>query len=495
MKKFVYIIFLTVSIFTVSCKKDLTDLNVNPNRPTVVGSETLFSNATVNLSDLMAYTNVNFNNFRLFVQYWTETIYRDETRYNLNQRSIPDTWWARIYRDVLRDLVESSRQVDKEGLNAAEAKNRKAINELLMVYSYYVLITTFGDVPYSDALNIDNIQPKYDKASDIYADQVKKLDAALASLDPTAASYGGADFISNGDVAGWVKFGNSLKMRMGMLVADIDPATAKAMVEQAAPNVVLSNNENIQMHYLSSPPNTNPVWEDLIQSGRHDFVAAKPFIDSLLFKKDRRIYSFFAPALTEGKGFVGQNPGSRAAFNDFAAPSSKVSDPTAPFTYFSYSEMEFYKAEAVERGFVVGGTAEDHYNNAIDASFLEWNVVDSTDNLPKTTEQLALEYRSQPSVTYSTAPGDYKQKIGVQSWIALYNRGYDAWTQWRRLDWPKLNVPSGAAPNFSSDETPQVIVRLTYPVVEQNLNKANYEQASTSIGGDRKTQKLWFDKF
>ena len=495
MKKLIYILLLTVSLFTLSCKKNLTDLNVNPNRPITVASETLFSNAAVNLSDLMAHTNVNYNNFRLFVQYWTETIYRDETRYNLNQRSIPDNWWAWLYRDVIRDLVEASRQVDKEGLNAAEAKNRKAINDLLSVYSYYVLITSFGDVPYTAALDIDNTQPKYDKASDIYTAQLQLLNAALASLDPSAGSYGGADFILGGDVAGWVKFGNSLKMKMGMLVADSDPATGKTLVEQAAPNVVLSNSENIMMHFLSSPPNTNPVWEDLVQSGRHDFVAAKPFIDTLLAKNDGRILSFFDRSISNGI-FVGQRPGSRAAFNDFSSPSSaNVANPASPFTYFSYSEMEFYKAEAVERGFAVGGTAEQHYNNAIDASFMEWNVTDTVTVAPKTAQELALIYRSQPSVRYTTAQGDYKQKIGVQSWIAFYNRGYDAWTQWRRLDWPKLNLPSGAAPNFASDETPEVIVRLTYPVVEQNLNKASYDAASGSIGKDRKTQRLWFDKF
>jgi hypothetical protein len=148
--------------------------------------------------------------------------------------------------------------------------------------------------------------------------------------------------------------------------------------------------------------------------------------------------------------------------------------------------MEFYKAEAVERGFNVGGgTAEEHYRNAVIASILEWGG---------TLEQ-AQEYYGQPSVSYNTAPGDWKRKIGIQSWIALYNRGYDAWTEWRRLDWPKLEVPFGADPNFSTGETPQVIVRLSYPVVEQNLNKANYDAASASIGKDWKTQKLWFDKF
>jgi hypothetical protein len=485
MKKLIYVLFFGASLFTVSCKKDITDLNVNPNRPVVVGSETLFSNASLNLSDLMAHTNVNYNNFRLFVQYWTETIYRDETRYNLNQRSITDRWWAVLYRDVLRDLLESSRMVDKEGLNAGVAKNRKAINEILSVYSYYVLITSFGDVPYTQALDIETIQPKYDKATDIYTDLVKRLNAAIGSLDVSAGSFGSADFILGGDVAGWKRFGNSLKMRMGMLVADSDPATAKLLVEQAAPNVISSNSQNIQMNYLSSPPNTNPVWEDLIQSGRHDFVAAKPFIDTLVAKNDPRLPYYFDQALTAGRGFVGQVPGNRASFNDYSAPSALVSDPQSPFVYFSYSEMEFYKAEAIERGFAVGGTAASHYNNAVTASIMEWGGSAAD----------AAAYLAQPSVAYATAAGTYKQKIGVQSWIAFYNRGYDAWTQWRRLDWPKLSVPAGATANFSSDETPQVIVRLTYPVVEQNLNKANYDQASNSVGKDRKTQKLWFDKF
>jgi hypothetical protein len=485
MKKVIYVSLVMGTLSFASCKKDITELNINPNRPTIVSSGSLYSNASVNLSDLMAHTNVNYNNFRLFVQYWTETIYRDETRYNLNQRSIPDNWFTWLYRDVIEDLAEASKVIDQEGLPAAEAKNRKAINEMLTVYAYYTLITSFGDVPYSEALNIDNLQPKYDNASAIFTDIAKRLDAALAAVDPTASGYGTADLILGGDVAGWMKFGNSLKMRMGMLIADVDPATSMAMVQQAAPGVIINNGENIQMHYLAAPPNTNPVWEDLIQSGRHDFVAAKPFIDTLKAHGDPRLPLFYAEAITPGKGFVGQSPGGRAAFNDFSAPSSKVSDPQSPFTFFSYSEMEFYKAEALARGIAVGGTIEEHYNNAITASIEEWGG----------TAADAAAYLAQPSVKFSADNGDFKKKIGVQSWIAFYNRGYEAWTQWRRLDWPKLELPAGAAPNFSSDETPQVIVRLSYPVVEQNLNKANYEQASSSIGNDRKTQKLWFDKF
>lgn len=477
--------FLAATFLFVSCKKNITDLNINPTRPSVVASANLFSNASVNLADNLASTNVNINNFRLFVQYWTETIYRDETWYNLNARSIPDKWWDGFYRDMIMDLTEASRVVDNENLilTAAEIKNRKAINEILIVFAYYHLITSFGDVPYDQALNIENLQPKYDKASEIFDKILIRLDAALAALVPTVAGYGSADLILHDDINGWKRFGNCLKMRMGMLIADADPSKAQSMILQAAPNVISSNAENIRMAYLASPPNTNPVWEDLIQSGRHDFVAAKTFMDTLAANDDPRIPFYFDPAITAGNGYVGQEPGVRATFNNFSAPSSTLSNPQYPHTFFSYAEMEFYKAEAIERGINVGGTAQQHYNNGIDASIIEWGGTAAT----------ALAYRSKPTINYTTASGNYKKKIGVQSWIALYNRGYDAWTQWRRLDYPQLPVPTGAI--FADGETPSVITRLTYPVVEQNLNKRNYETASLGIGKDQITQKLWFDKF
>ena len=485
MKKIFSFLFVLAATMLVSCKKDITDLNENPIRPALVPSASLFSNAEVNLADVMASTNVNTNNFRLFVQQWTETIYRDETRYNLNQRSIPDRFWTELYRDVIKDLTEASRLVDAEtlSLTAAQIKNRKAINEILISYSYYVLLSTFGDIPYEEALDVENLQPKYDKAADVFAKVATRLDAALTNLDPSASAYGSADLILNDDIAAWKRFGNSLKMRMGMLILDVDFGTASTMIKAAAPNVISSNEENIQMKYLASPPNTNPVWEDLVQSGRHDFVAAMPFIDTLKKYRDPRLSQFFNEAVTSGVGYAGQKPGDRATFNNFSAPSDQIAAPEAPFTFFSYSEMEFYKAEAVARGITVGGTVQEHYSNAVAASILEWGG----------TNEDALTYLAQPGVNYATALGTYKQKIGLQSWIALYNRGYDAWTQLRRLDYPVLQVPSGAV--FAAGETPDIIKRMTYPVIEQNLNKANYDAASQSIGKDVITQRLWWDKY
>ena len=475
MKKIILLAILLPAFVLVSCKKNLSDLNINPKLPVSVGSAPLFTNAAANLSDLMAHTNVNFNNFRLFVQYWSETTYTDEANYDMNGRSIPDRWFATLYRDVIKDLAEASKIVPTEtvNLNETQMKNRIAINDILTVYSYYTLITTFGNVPFSEALSVDTVlQPKYDDAASIFNSLTQKLDAALANLDPAEASYGSADIILNGDAQRWVTFANSLKMKMGILIADSDPSKASSMILAAAPNVVSSNADNLSIQYVSSPPNTNPVWEDLVQSGRHDFVAANTIIDTMNKLKDPRLPFYFAPI---GDKFVGQPYGTGGG--SFSDPSDIIKSPTNPFVFFSYAEMEFYKAEAIERGIAVGGTAEEHYNNAVTASIEEWGG----------SAAQAATYLAQPGVKYSTAAGDWKRKIGVQSWLAFYNRGYDAWTQWRRLDWPKL-LPG---PEALSD----VPVRMTYPVLEQNLNKANYEEASSAIGSDDVATKLWFDKF
>ncbi len=476
-----------MSLFAVSCKKNITDLNNDPKQPGIVPSATLFSNASINLADELASTNVNTNNFRLFSQFWAETSYPDETDYNLDGRQIPDRWFAAFYRDIIKDFTESSTLLDAEQASIpapntdAVYKNKKAVIEILTVFSYYHLVTSFGNIPYTDALNIDNSTPAYDDASEVYNKLIIRLDAAMGAMDPAQDGFGTADIILKGDMNAWKMFANCLKMRMGLLIADVDPTQASTMILAAAPNVISSNSENLMIHYLTAPPNTNPVWEDLVQSGRFDFVGANTFVDKLKALNDPRLPLFFEQ--NSDAAYAGGIYGSANTYNNFSAPSTKLSAPDFPFTFFSYAEMEFDKAEAIERGIAVGGTAEQHYNNAIDASILEWGGTLSE----------ALVYRSQPSVNYTTASGTYKEKIGVQSWIALYDRGYDAWTQWRRLDYPRLMPPADGI--FKDGETPGVIVRLTYPVQEQNLNKANYEAASAAIGKDQITQKLWFDKF
>jgi len=68
----------------------------------------------------------------------------------------------------------------------------------------------------------------------------------------------------------------------------------------------------------------------------------------------------------------------------------------------------------------------------------------------------------------------------------LYNRGFESWTSYRRLDFPVLTAPVDAAVN-------QVPTRYTYPAREETLNSANNAAASSAIGGNTLTTKLFWD--
>jgi len=325
-------------------------------------------------------------------------------------------------------------------------------------------------------LDINKPFPKYDDAKTIYNDLLSRLDAAIGNLNTSAESFGSADIIYHGDVAAWKKFANSFKVKMGMTIADDDNAKAKSVVESAvAAGVFTSNADNAEFQYLSAPPNTNPIWVDLVQSGRKDFIASEAIIETMKTFEDPRLDNYFTEDASGD--YSGTVAGAGGNYATFSKPANAIIAPDFPALLLDYAEIEFFLAEARERGYNVGGTAQQHYNNAITASILYWGG----------TSAQATAYLAQPSVNYTSAAGSYKEKIGVQKWIALYNRGWDAWIEWRRLDYPHLDP--------AVDAQSEIPLRYPYPVNEQNVNRLNYEAAAAAIGGDVVETKLWWDKF
>lgn len=469
-------IILSTVLLAASCTKNLTDLNSNPKKPAAVAAATLFANAEVAVTDNLTSTNVNLNIFRLLSQQWTETTYPDESQYDLSTRNIPQSWWHALYRDVLADLAEAKKIITADGtLDAGVKKNQLAQIEIVNIYTYSVLVNTFGNIPYTDALDVENLSPEYDDQATVYLNLLDRLDAAIADLDPASESFGASDVLYQGDVAAWRKFANSLKLRMGMTIADANAARAKKAVEEASPNAFTSADEDAIFPYSTIPPNTNPLWVDLVQSGRLDFVGANTLIDTMNALSDPRRPFFFG--LAPGGVYKGGIYGTSNDYSAFSPVGDLLRAKDFPSVWIDYTEVEFLRAEAIERGFTVAGAAAAHYTNAITASIVSWGG----------TEAQAAAYLAQPRVAYATATGGWKGKIGVQKWFALYNRGFEAWTEWRRLDYPQL-----VAPEEAISEIP---VRFPYPVSEQNLNKINYDKAASDIGGDEVTTKLFWDKF
>jgi hypothetical protein len=470
------ILALVPALFFVGCTKDLTTLNVDPKKPLTVTSASLFTSAQHNLVDILTSANVNRNIFRLIEQHWQETTYVDESQYDITTREIPDNLWDIFYRDVLNNFEASRKIMAVDVPDAAQLKNELAILDIMEVYAWHYIVTTYGNVPYTDALNTANTFPKYDDALTIYKALLTRLDLDIAALTVGAASLGSADAIYAGDPAQWKLFANSLKLKMALTISDADNALAKTTAESAvASGVFASNEDNAKFPYVSATPNTNPVWVDLVQSGRKDFVAASTITDIMNDLNDPRLPLFFTEDPTGG--YSGGTPGASSAYANFSHPADLITTPAFPGNILDYSEVRFLLAEAVARGYAVGGTAAIHYTAAITASILDWGG----------TAGAAATYVAQPSVAYATAIGNFKQKIGTQKWLALYNRGTDAWVDQRRLDFPVLPEAEDAQSGFP--------VRFSYPVKEQNVNNVNRTAAAAAIGGDAVETKLFFDKF
>ena len=474
MKK--YIVLLLVCGFAMSCNKDFDSLNTDIKNPKDVDPSFLFAGAQRQMSDVLTNSNVNFNIFRLVSQYWNETTYIDESNYDLKRRNIPQNFWNQMYVDVIKALVDCKEQIKRTDATLADPANinRNAMADIMIVYADSILVNTYGDVPYSEALDINKVYPKYDDGATIYADLLTRLDKDLAALDDTSDGFGGGDLFMGGNVTKWKVFANSLKLRLGMTIADSDPTLAKTVVEAAAPNVMQSSADNLVFHYLASPPNTNPVWVDLVQSNRKDFIAAKTIIDIMAGVNDPRMPFYFTT--DAAGGYSGATIGAKSNYSNFSKPNNSLLAQDADAILMDYSEISFYLAEAVERGFI-GGVAATYYEEGVRSSIINWGGTDA----------MATTYLQQADVAYATAPGDYKQKIGTQKWLALYNRGFEAWGEVRRLDWPKMTTPVKPKSGFP--------VRYTYPVQEQNLNTANWTTASAAIGGDVVETKLFWDKF
>jgi hypothetical protein len=467
------LLFLSLIVFVLgACTENISDYNKDTKNPEEVPAASLIGNATVALFDYMAEPNVNVNNYRLYAQHWAQTTYPDESNYELVERNVNGRAWNTMYATVLRDLKEAKPLIEADQfLSDTEKAAQQGIITVMESFVYSMLVELFGDIPYTDALG-ESTTPSYDDAQTVYYDVISKLDGAIAALgNPSAMND---DLIYGGDHDAWRKFANSLKLRMAIRIADFDNAKAKTMAEAAvADGVFGSDADNFQITYYSSTPNTNPLWEQLIQSGRSDFVAASTFTDVLNATNDPRIPFFFKNNGPNGEA-MGGTYGTGNSFPANSQPSTLLEDPTRPGKIMSYSEVLFLLADAAERGYNVGGSGADFYHAGIVNSILEWGG----------TQEMADAYIAQDAVNWATASGNWKQKIAVQKWIALYDMGYEAWNTYRMYDYPEM-------PNALDTDRP-VILRYTYPVTEYTLNEANVTAAVDKIGGD---DNIWVKLF
>ena len=481
MKKII-LIFTILATISISCNDRLEDLNTPRKAATAVPGETLFTNGLREMFDMMVTINVNENVFKLYAQYWAQTTYPDESQYNMVTRNIPDNIFRNAYREALRDMDEAKKAIDlleEAAIDPVVKANQMAIIDINMAHIYITLVDIFGHIPFNEALDADNLQPVYDDQQDVYNGALNILDQAINSLNVSKAGISAdQDPVYGGDLSQWLKFANTLKLRVGMRLADVDGTKSVSLVNAALAGGVFEDlSDNFEIDYQPQSPSTNPQYEDLVLSGRSDFVPANTFVDKLNALNDPRRDVFFKDKI-DGE-YVGGIYGDANSYTEFSHLGDVMNEPDLPGTVINCSEVLFLLAEAAERGgYNTDMTAEEYYNAAIKESFLEWGL----------DEAAADAYIAQPEVAYATAEngGSWKQKIGVQMWISLFNQGFEGWTTWRRLDFTGFNAP----PGMSLADVP---LRLIYPIQEATRNGANSKGAGERMGGDLASSKIFWD--
>lgn len=468
------LIAIALFIGTVSCSEftDFEDLNVDPNSATSVSPSALLSRSQYVLFDLVHGRTLNADWGMLMVQYWAQNEYAEDSRYEQDETFFNGTW-STLYTEVLKELYTASDLIEDLDIAPAVKTNQKNIVDVMKVYAFMVLTDSWGDVPYSEAINVDFNLPGYDSQQEIYTAMLSTLATAASSFSESSASFASGDLIYNGNVTKWRKFTHSLMLRLAMRMSDVDQATAAQYITTASTNLITEPEDNAMFVFDSNPDRSNPLWKDVVLNSRDDFAVSELLVTELNSRNDPRLAAFAKESPTGG--YVGMPFGltdneATLLKPSTSRPNDNVRAATSAAVIISSAETHFLLAEAYQRG-LLSGNAETAYNNGITHSMNQWGITDAT----AINAYIAAQ-------AYDAS--NWKRSIGTQKWFALYMSGLEAWSEHRRLDEPQLPVPAAAVLSA-------IPVRLAYPRSEISNNSAAVEAASSNPTSYE--SRLWWD--
>ncbi|WP_406843292.1 SusD/RagB family nutrient-binding outer membrane lipoprotein [Flavobacterium soyae] len=471
LKRIAYITLFALTL--TSCSDTLDDINENPNATETPLAPYLLTGTLKQSADLYWGSENNFNSSLLFVQHWAKIQYTEPDRYDVSNTSFTSLWntgYATLITDLNTILNFPADQANS---------NYKGIALTLRSWTFLLLTDAYGSIPYKEAGQ--KVTPAYNTQKEVYTGLLEDLKQAQSLLNTANGTVTG-DLAYKGDISKWKKLVNSLRLRIALRISDREPVLAKQTAIDAtsdAAGVLSSNSDTFKFTYTSSPQqNPASAWFET----RDDYRISKTLVDKLNELADPRlpVYAQLPSDATVGKYVGGTNGLSNSdansqGFAKTSKPGTYFLTSSSPAVIASYSETLFNLAEAVARGYI-SGNAEQLYNDAITASFNQFGITNAA---------TIAAYLNQAVVKYDAS--NYAKSIGTQKWIAFYGQGLDAFTEWRRLDYPVLT----AGPATVLDG--KLPSRFFYPGTEQSLNGASYQAAIAVQGKDLLTTKLWFD--
>lgn len=388
-----------------------------------------------------------------------------------------------------------------------------ALGKLLRVAIMQRETDMFGPIPYSKVLDPQgnaSLTVAYDSQEAVYTQMLKELDEVTAvlkenvSIDPE--TFRKFDNVYFGHMDKWLRFANSLKLRFALRMAYVNPAEAQRVAEAAvADGVITTNADNAE---LTVEDNRASIifneWPD-------HRVGADLLCYMNGYNDPRREKMFTKVSWQEGgqtvQGFAGVRIGIQCATDLSAFYSKPIISTTSKYMWMNAAEITLLRAEGALRGWSMGGDARSLYEQGVNLSFEQYGVSDPaylTDDTRRpqgyTDPKGTYSTTAMSSITVPWQPGDENfeanlERIITQKWIALFPNAVEAWSEYRRTDYPKLMPVVANMSGGVINDAQQKIRRLWYPPTEYNENAAHLQEAIATLGGpDNGNTRLWWDK-
>ncbi len=491
MKKLFVIIFSVALSFTGCDISDFGDTNKNVNGPLEGNTASLLSGAITNFSTRQGRP------YRitptLNVQYFMQLVYNDEMLYADYAGA-----WQSYYVQVLSNLEEVIKIVSdpEAGTDPAIIVNGSLENQMAVAMIFKCVVfkrvtDLFGDVPYTQALNVESLTPSYDRQEDIYAGMIADVKTARDMINVDTDGPTG-DVIYGGDMTKWVKFANSFLMQMALQVSEASSSKidAEAVFTEAVNHSggVIETLDEEAWYLFDTQNGFNNPWNWMRPA---DYGVTQELISSLKGYGDNPVTS---NTTFDNRVLVMQNDTSQSGlpygYLDYGSdPKADVAtvllNPGTPLPLLTAGYTWLNRAEAAARGWTSENVTEA-LSNGIMASFASMQALyDPEDALgigDGATYALAR-------VADAGSVGEL-QVIGEEKWVALYPLGYDSWSEWRRTGIPALQ-PAPDAINSGAIPT-----RYNYPNDETTLNTTNYQAGVSGLSPatDNNTSKVWWDQ-
>ena len=362
---------------------------------------------------LFNYAAINYSSKRVGGDQWLPIIYAAQVASDADNWFVGDDMynistyatgngWVTSYSSCGYNLLKAI-----EFATGENDSNSVAQCKILLANTVWESSMLYGDIPYSEAWNIEGTQtPKFDTQKDVFYSVIGLLDEALDGIDESNSKrIDKYDIYYTGDMAKWRRLGNSLKLKFYMYLANKEDVgdEIKAIIDGG--ELMNSSADDFVFPFYTTPGNQNPNYQLTVQY------------------PDYYEYCFFAnpTVLDPMKALFQKNNLLRADYPDVIC---------------SYAETMFYVAEAYVRGLGVAkdlAQADAAYRKGIEASCVYNGVAAAT---------AASFAAGVPSL--STLGGDDKalEAIASQQRIEMMMRPLEAWSNQRRTGYPALEVPA-----------------------------------------------------